>query len=93
VDRGRLPDVVGQGVERAGVDDADVRFNDLRGTAVTRLALAGCTVPQIAGFTGHSLKDVERILQAHYLGGKFELAEQAMTKLVEHHVSGLQSAE
>lgn len=68
------------------------RFNDLRGTAVTRLALAGCTVPQIAGFTGHSLKDVERILQAHYLGGKFELAEQAMTKLVEH-VSGLQSAE
>jgi integrase len=60
------------------------RFNDLRGTAVTRLALAGCTVPQIASITGHSLKDVERILQAHYLGGKFELAEAAMLKLEQH---------
>lgn len=76
---------------RAGLDTTDLRFNDLRGTAVTRLALAGCSVPQIAGFTGHSLKDVERILDAHYLGGKFELAEQAMLKL-EHHVS-LQAAE
>jgi integrase len=64
--------------------DTDLRFNDLRGTAVTRLALAGCTVPEIAALTGHSLKDVERILQAHYLGGKFELAEQAMVKLEEH---------
>lgn len=76
---------------RAGLDTTDLRFNDLRGTAVTRLALAGCSVPQIAGFTGHSLKDVERILNAHYLGGKFELAEQAMTKL-EHHI-GLQPVE
>lgn len=76
---------------RAGLDTTDLRFNDLRGTAVTRLALAGCTVPQIAGFTGHSLKDVERILQAHYLGGKFELAEQAMLKLEQHH--SLQAAE
>lgn len=67
-----------------GLDDTDLRFNDLRGTAVTRLALAGCTVPEIAALTGHSLKDVERILQAHYLGGKFELAEQAMTKLEQH---------
>jgi integrase len=76
---------------RAGLDTTELRFNDLRGTAVTRLALAGCSVPQIAGFTGHSLKDVERILNAHYLGGKFELAEQAMLKL-ERHI-GLQAAE
>jgi integrase len=71
--------------------DDGVRFNDLRGTAVTRLALAGCTVPEIAALTGHSLKDVERILQAHYLGGKFELAEQAMTKL-ERHIGGTEVA-
>jgi hypothetical protein len=31
------------------------------------LALAEATVPQIATFTGHSLKDVEAILGAHYL--------------------------
>ncbi|WP_245311305.1 tyrosine-type recombinase/integrase [Bradyrhizobium pachyrhizi] len=67
--------------------DDGVRFNDLRGTAVTRLALAGCSVAQIAALTGHSLKDVDRILQAHYLGGKFELAEQAMAKL-DKHVNG-----
>ena len=56
-------------------------FHDLRGTAVTRLAVAGCTVPQIAAITGHSLKDVEQILDAHYLGGAVELAEAAITKL------------
>jgi hypothetical protein len=49
--------------------------------AVTRLALAGCTVPQIAAITGHSLKDVEAILQAHYLGGRIQLAVQAIEKL------------
>ena len=34
-------------------------FNDLRGTAVTRLALVGCTEAQIAAVTGHSLSDVQ----------------------------------
>src|SRR5216684_4074522 len=32
------------------------------------------TVPQIATFTGHSLKDVEAILDAHYLGHDVQLA-------------------
>lgn len=50
-------------------------------TAVTRLALAGCTVPQIAAITGHSLNDVQDILDAHYLGGRIQLAEQAIEKL------------
>jgi hypothetical protein len=31
-----------------------INFSDLRGTAVTRLALAGCTVPEICAITGHS---------------------------------------
>jgi integrase len=65
--------------EKAGV--VGVTYHDLRGTAVTRLALAGSTVPQIASLTGHSLKDVEEILDRHYLGGKTELAEQAIRKL------------
>lgn len=64
---------------KAGLDE--LHFHDLRGTAVTRLALAGCTVPQIAAITGHSLKDVEEILDTHYLGGKVELAEAAIVKL------------
>jgi integrase len=69
----------GKAFMRAGLED--LHFHDLRGTAVTRLALAQCTVPQIAAITGHSLKDVEAILEAHYLGGTIELAEAAITKL------------
>jgi hypothetical protein len=48
---------------------------------VVRLAIAGATVPQIATFTGHSLKDVEAILDAHYLGRDIQLAEAAVLKL------------
>ena len=56
-------------------------FHDLRGTAVTRLALAGCTSAEIGALTGHSMRDVHLILDAHYLGGKLELAQQAIQKL------------
>jgi integrase len=45
---------------RSGV--SGVTFHDLRGTAVTRLALAGATVPEIAAITSHSLKEVGTIL-------------------------------
>jgi integrase len=48
---------------RAGF--SGLTFHDLRGSALVRLALAEATVPQIATFTGHSLKDVEAILDAH----------------------------
>ncbi|MFG1401985.1 tyrosine-type recombinase/integrase [Xanthobacter sediminis] len=59
----------------------DLTFHDLRGTAVTRLAVAGCTVPEIASLTGHSLKDVEAILDAHYLSRDRALAQSAIAKL------------
>lgn len=59
----------------------DLTFHDLRGSAVIRLALAGSTVPEIATFTGHSLKDVESILDKHYLGRDVRLAESAARKL------------
>jgi integrase len=64
---------------RAGV--TGLTFHDLRGTAVVRLAIAGASVPQIAAVTGHSLKDVEAILDAHYLGRDIQLAEAAVLKL------------
>lgn len=62
-------------------------FNDLRGTAVTRLALAGCTVPEIATITGHSLRDVQTILDANYLHRDVALAESAIRKLESHRSS------
>ena len=64
---------------KAGI--AGLTFHDLRGSAVVRLALADATVPQIATFTGHSLRDVEAILDAHYLGRDVKLAEIAIMKL------------
>jgi integrase len=36
----------------------DLHFHDLRGSAVSRLAEAGCTEPEIAAITGHSLGQV-----------------------------------
>jgi integrase len=58
-----------------------VTFHDLRGTAVTRLALAGCTEAEIASITGHSLRDVGAILDGHYLHRDPELAGKAIAKL------------
>ena len=56
-------------------------FHDLRGTAVTRLALAECTEAEIATITGHSLRDVRAILDAHYLRRDPALGESAIRKL------------
>jgi integrase len=59
----------------------DRTFHDLRGSCATRLAVAGCTVPEIASITGHSLGDVHHILDAHYLHRDPGLAENAIRKL------------
>lgn len=68
----------GKACDKAGIKD--VTFHDLRGSAIVRLALAGCEVPEIAAITGHSLADVTTILDAHYLGRDIRLAEAAMRK-------------
>jgi integrase len=58
-----------------------VTFNDLRGTAVTRLALVGCTEAEIAAITGHTLRNVRSILDANYLYRDPALADNAIHKL------------
>jgi integrase len=65
--------------KRAGI--VGVTFHDLRGTAVTRLAICGCTEPEIATITGHSLRSVRAILDMHYLSRDPALAESAIRKL------------
>ena len=65
--------------KRAGI--TGLTFNDLRGTAVTRLAIAGATEAEIAAITGHSLRDVRSILDLHYLHRDPALAENAIRKL------------
>jgi hypothetical protein len=49
---------------------------------VTWLARAGCTLPQIAAITGHSLQSIYQVLK-HYLQITPELADEAIAKLVE----------
>ena len=56
-------------------------YHDLRGTAVTRLAIAGATEAEIATITGHSLRSVRAILDAHYLARDPALAQSAIAKL------------
>jgi integrase len=65
-------------IKKAGIKG--VTFHDLRGTAVTRFALAGCSTAEIATFTGHSLEDIDTILDEHYLSRDVELAETAMQR-------------
>jgi len=69
----------GKACNKARIED--VTFNDLRGTAVTRLALVGCTEAEISAITGHSMRDVRSILDAHYLHRDQALAESAIRKL------------
>ena len=69
----------GKACRKAGI--AGVTFHDLRGTAVTRLAIAGCTEAEIATITGHSLQSVRAILDTHYLARDPALGESAIRKL------------
>jgi len=69
----------GKAALKAGI--RGLTFHDLRGTAVLRLAIAGCTVPEIATITGHAISDVQSILDANYFHRDVELAESAVRKL------------
>jgi integrase len=69
----------GKACKAAGV--VGVTFHDLRGTAVTRLALKECTEAEIAAITGHSLRGVRAILDTHYLSRDPALGESAIRKL------------
>jgi hypothetical protein len=58
-----------------------LRDQDLRDTAVTWLAMASCTIPEICSITGHDFKSAHEILK-HYLDTNQELADTAMSKLL-----------
>lgn len=57
-----------------------LHFHDLRGTAVTMLFEAECTVGEVAAITGHSLSSAQRILD-RYLARTSTLARNAIVKL------------
>ena len=59
---------------------SELHFHDTRGTAITMLAEAGASVPEIAAITGHSYRTINSILEK-YLPRTRHLAEMAMAKL------------
>jgi len=59
---------------------AKLHFHDTRGTAITMLAEAEATVPEIAAITGHSYRTITSILEK-YLPRTKHLAETAIAKL------------
>ncbi|RWN20371.1 MAG: hypothetical protein EOR94_13245 [Mesorhizobium sp.] len=66
---------------------ADFQEPDLRDTAVTWLALAGCTIPEICAITGHSLTSATRVLK-HYLAVHPEMADSAIRKMAAWYDAG-----
>jgi integrase len=79
LDRGRVQVLLGQAVGPRRHRRPHVSRS--QGYGRRALAIASATAPQIATFTGHSLRDVEAILDAHYLGRDVQLAEAAVLKL------------
>lgn len=63
----------------AGVDP-QLRFQDLRRTAIVRLAEAGCTTPEITAISGHEIGYAQAILET-YLPRSAEMARAAVVKL------------
>lgn len=56
-----------------------LHFNDLRGTAVTLLSEAGCTIQEVVSITGHTLKSASQILEK-YLARTRSLSDAAILK-------------
>lgn len=57
----------------------DLHFHDIRGTTVTMLFEAGCTVAEAASITGHTLRTAQEILD-RYLSRTSALADNAIVK-------------
>lgn len=59
--------------------DQTLQFRQIRHTVILELALAGCTVPEIATVTGHELSSVHQTLK-HYLRPDSEMSDRAVEK-------------
>jgi integrase len=70
-------------MESSGLAVTELRRQDLRRTAVIRLFEAGCNTGQIASITGHTLQQVENILETYFVRTK-TMGDAAILKLEEH---------
>lgn len=75
-------------IKRSGLASlATLNDQDLRDTAVTWLATAGSTIPEICAITGHSLGSATTILK-HYLSLDPAMADSAITKMITWYDGG-----
>lgn len=61
-----------------------LHFHDLRRTAVVRLSEAGCSIPEIAAVTGHSIQHSSRILDTYHVSTEGQ-ATAAVERLEAHN--------
>lgn len=76
----KLPGVADEDRGVPADPSARLHFHDLRGTAVTMLFEAGCTVAEVASISGHSLRRAQEILDK-YLARTSKMADSAIAKL------------
>lgn len=67
--------------EETPADPTPAWFMDTRDTAVTKLAEAGCTIPEICAITGHDEESAYKVLK-HYLALNGSMADAAIAKFV-----------
>lgn len=76
----RLPGYADKDAGIVADKTARLHFHDLRGTAVTMLFEAGCSVAEVASISGHSLRRAQEILDK-YLARTSSMASSAIAKL------------
>jgi integrase len=58
-----------------------VTFHDLRGTFITERRREGSTTEQIASITGHSISEVGRVLEKHYLATDQQTSDAVILRM------------
>jgi integrase len=58
-----------------------VTFHDLRGTFITERQREGSTTEQIASITGHSIAEVGRVLEKHYLATDQQTSDAVILRM------------
>lgn len=94
--KAKLPGVPDDEAGIAEDKNARLHFHDVRGTTVTMLFEAGCTVGEVASITGHSLRRAQEILDK-YLSRTSQMARNAIAKfenvLAPNSANGLQTVD
>lgn len=69
------------GKECARLKIEGVTFHDLRGTFITERRREGSTTEQIASITGHSIAEVGRVLEKHYLATDQQTSDAVILRM------------